>query len=248
MRNIRFLSSLFILIICGTLISFSQTGLRGAVLSLEHKSKLDAPKIMQFDEPAVEQKSTTLAVLYSVLLPGMGELYAGSFETGKYYLMADAGLWLTYGGFQLHGQWLRQDARSFAQQHAQTNADGKDDQFEVNLGNFNTVADYNEAKLRDRDYNLVYDPNSNYAWKWDSDANRLQYKDLRIRSDQVFQNSKFVLGALVLNRIISAFSAGRAVAAYNKSLAESGNWRINATVSGGILSAHGVELRLTKEF
>lgn len=247
MRAIRF-SSMFILLLSGTAVAFSQADLRKAVLTLEHKMDFDAPKAMGFDEPASDSKSTTIAVVYSLLLPGMGELYAGSFETGKYYLMADAGLWLTYGGFQLHGQWLRQDARLFAQQHAQANTDGKDDQFEVNLGNFSTVADYNEAKLRDRDYNLMYDPNSNYAWKWDSDATRLQYKNLRIRSDEVFQNSKFVLGALVLNRIISAFSAGRAVAAYNKSLAESGNWRINAAVSGGILSAHGIELRLTKEF
>lgn len=248
MRTIRFSVSMIALFLFGTGILFSQAGLREAVLRLEHEIDGDAPKIMRFDESVQDSKSTTLAVLYSLLLPGMGELYAGNFETGKYYLMADAGLWLTYGGFRLHGQWLRQDARSFAQQHAQASTGDKDDQFEVNLGNFNTVADYNEAKLRDRDYNLMYDPNSNYAWKWESDATRLQYKNLRIRSDEAFQNSKFVIGALVLNRIISAFSAGRAVAAFNKSLAESGNWRMNATVSGGILNAHGIELRLTKEF
>jgi hypothetical protein len=58
-------------------------------------------------KPALEdagERSVTLAVLYSLLLPGMGELYAGNFSSGKYYLIADAGLWLGYGGFQYYGR------------------------------------------------------------------------------------------------------------------------------------------------
>ena len=43
--------------------------------------------------PAPEsKKSVMLAVVASLIVPGMGELYAGSFETGKYYLIAEGGL------------------------------------------------------------------------------------------------------------------------------------------------------------
>jgi hypothetical protein len=202
-------------------------------------------------KPALQdagEKSVTLAVLYSLLLPGMGELYAGNFSSGKYYLIADAGLWLGYGGFQYYGRWLRTDARSYATQHAGANFDSKDEQFEVNIGNFNSVEEYNDARLRDRNFDMLYDPQSSYAWRWEDDASRLQFKDQRIRSDEVFQGARFVVGALVLNRIISAISAGRSASAYNRSLVDESAWRFGADVSGGILQPHGLELKITRRF
>ncbi|HAL55990.1 MAG: hypothetical protein UX72_C0010G0003 [Parcubacteria group bacterium GW2011_GWA2_47_10] len=203
---------------------------------------------LDIESPTRSSKSVLLAVVSSLILPGMGELYADNFSTGKYSLMVEAGLWLTYGGFQAHGQWLREDARSFALQHGNAFLDGKDSQFEVNLGNFTTVEEYNEAKLRNRQYELMYDPNSSFAWRWDNDGNRLTFKNQRIRSDEVLQNSKFVLGALVLNRIISAFSAGRSAAAYNRSLSSQGAWRLDTHVLGGRQFGNGIELRVTRDF
>lgn len=203
-------------------------------------------RILQSSEES--SKSILLAAVYSLVLPGVGELYAENFESGKYFLIADGGLWLTYAGFQLHGTWLRDDARSFARQHAGTEISDKDQQFEVNIGNFNTVAEYNEAKLRNRQYDLLYDPNSSYRWSWNSDINRMKYRDLRIRSDEVFQNSRFIVGALVINRLISAFSAGRAAALHNKARQVQTTWRLNASIDGGLQRAHGILVNVSKDF
>jgi hypothetical protein len=204
--------------------------------------------VMQF-APSLqaERKSVPIAIALSLVLPGMGELYAGNFQSGKYLLAADAGLWLTYGGFQLYGDWLRRDARSFATQRAGASFENKDEQFEVNIGNFLSVEDYNEAKLRNRQFDLLYDPKSTYAWRWSSDADRLRFREQRIRSDESYRNSKFVLGALVLNRIISAFSAGRAAARGNGTQADA-LWRISADVSGGTFNPHGIEIQVSRSF
>ena len=40
-----------------------------------------------------QKKNTGLAILYSALLPGMGELYAGDYSSGKYFTIADGVLW-----------------------------------------------------------------------------------------------------------------------------------------------------------
>jgi hypothetical protein len=170
--------------------------------------------------PAPEsKKSVMLAVVASLLVPGMGELYAGSFETGKYYLMAEGGLWLTYSGFRMHSNWLLQDAQTFASQHANANFNNKDDQYSVNIGNFNTTAEYNDAKSRNRDYELMYQStNPDYQWNWDTDANRLRFKDIRIQSGDVKNNAKFIIGAVTVNHLLSAFFAGKKTAAYNRSL------------------------------
>jgi len=195
-----------------------------------------------------DKKSVMVAIGYSLILPGLGELYADNFRSGRYFMGADAALWITYGGFRSYGRWLKQDAQTFASQHADANFDGKGDQFSVDLGNFSNVYDYNEAKLRNRQFDLLYDPNSNFAWQWTSDGDRAHYKHLRIRGDAVLRNSQFVIGVLVLNRIISAISAARSVSEYNRSVPALRSWQLRTGVVRGVLSSQALELTLIREF
>ena len=162
-------------------------------------------------------------------------------------MAADGALWLTYAGFSLQGSWIRSDARLFADQHSGASFQGKDEQFDVNIGNFLSLIDYNNAKLRNREFNLLYNGPAD-QWQWDSDAHRLDYRGLRIRSDQMFQNARFVIGALVVNRIVSAFSAWRSVSGANRQNAANDYWRLKADVLGGPANAHGVGFTLTKIF
>lgn len=201
-----------------------------------------------FDAPsqneAPQEKSVLLAAGLSLILPGMGELYADNFGTGKYFLIADGVLWLTYAGLSVSSTWVQGDADLYVTQHAGAALSGKGEQFRVDVGNYMTVYEYNEAKLRAREYANVYDPVQFY-WSWDSDPNRNAYRDLRISSDRLERNATFVLGALVVNRLISAFVAGRSAASYNKGLRESRSWNLGARVVGGIINPHGIELKLT---
>jgi hypothetical protein len=187
----------------------------------------------QSGETSPGRRSVFLAVAASVILPGAGEYYAGNFqESGRYSLAAEAALWITYAGFHLHGTWVRNDARAFGTQMAGVTFNGKDNDFEVNLGNYLTVADYNDAKLRSREFDKIYtDPA--YAWAWTSDADRSQFREERIRSDRIFQAAKFAVAGLVVNRVISAFAAGRGAAAANRA-ARRAEWGIgmNAGVDG----------------
>ena len=81
-----------------------------------------APELV-FREQEVK-KSIGLAIVYSLLLPGMGELYAGSFQTGRYFLAAEGALWITLAGFDIYGNALRDDSREFAAAHAGEEARG----------------------------------------------------------------------------------------------------------------------------
>ncbi len=195
------------------------------------------------------RKSVLLAVAASLLLPGMGELYAGSFETGKYHLIAEGGLWLTYSGFRMHSDWLLQDAKTYAKNHAGTDLSSKDDQFLVDIGNFNTTEEYNDAKGRNREYNLIYQPaQTAYQWNWDTEANRLKFKDMRIHSGEVKNSSKFIIGAIAVNHILSAFSAGKKAAAYNRSLAASDDLEINTYTLNNGSTVDGLGISITAHF
>ncbi len=165
-----------------------------------------------------EKKSPFLAVVYSLILPGAGEYYTNRFDVGKYSFAGEAALWILYTGMNMHGYQVRNDGRAFARLHAGFNDENKNDDYYVNVSNFLSVNDFNEKRLRDRDYKSIYDPNSNLAWSWDSDANRKKFRDMRVSADEVLNNTKFVVIAMIANRVFSAINAARLTSNYNSDL------------------------------
>lgn len=200
------------------------------------------------DPGAREKKTIALAALYSLLLPGMGEIYAGDDGSGKYFTIAEGALWITLGSVHWYATWLQNDARAFAGQHASVVTENKTDQYFVDIGNFSNTYTYNQGVLRAREYFKTYDPNSNFAWNWDSDASRAQFRDMRIAGDEMFNNTKFIAAAIGLNHLISAVNAGRIALAYNKMIDQAALIDVHAGVMGTLLHPHGVVITLTKHF
>jgi len=207
------------------------------------------PSIFQEAGAAEEgRKNVGLGVLYSLLLPGMGELYAGGYGSGKYFTSVEGVLWLTLGAIDLHARSLQDDARSFASQHAGFDQSGKDDSYFINVGNFPDVWSYNEAVLRDRDAYKLYDPFSSEFWQWDSGANRELYRDQRVASDQMFNNTRFVFAAIAVNHVLSAINAARLIVSGNRALSPEEPLEIGASVLGGMAHPHGIALSVTRRF
>jgi TM2 domain-containing membrane protein YozV len=192
-----------------------------------------------------QKKSVLLAVTLSLILPGMGELYAGNFRAGKYHLIAEGGIWLAFTSLRLHSTWERQDAHSFAAEHAGVDYNGKNSQYDVDIGSFMTLEDFNNTNLLNREYDLMYS-GSSYAWNWDSDADRQKFKNLRIQSDADFNNSKFVIAVAVVNRLISAFRVGRFVANQNSLLSE--NWNFQFLPYADTMLNSGFSFHIEKSF
>src|SRR4030095_703285 len=116
------------------------------------------------------KKSPGLAFLYSLIVPGLGHVYANKFETGKYFIIAEAAAWLTYVVFSGYGNWLLDDASRYSETHAGVNLSDKekDDKFFTNIANYNNVYEYNDEKLRFGEYDEVYDTEGSYSFYWDS--------------------------------------------------------------------------------
>lgn len=217
-----------------------------ARLDLLSAVPLAADDGVQVTVPA--KKSVGLAVLYSLLVPGMGELYADGFSSGKYFLIAEGALWLGYAAVEIHANDMRNGARSYAVAHAGVNTTGKDDDFFVDIGNFMTVEEYNEKRLRDREVGRLYDPLAGYSWRWDADASRLAYKDQRIASEDMYNNRKFVGIAILVNHIVSAINAARCAISYNRSQEALGELQLSSRVLGEVGRAHGVAVTVARTF
>ncbi len=179
---------------------------------------------LQFQEP-MQKKSPGLAILYSLLLPGMGELYAGGYESGKYFTIADGVLWGTLAGFNIYGNWKQNNYESFASANAGADFTGKDSDFRANVSVYMSWEQYNKDMDLNGNYEKVYKSQS-YYWNWQSNDQRKEYRDMWTSSEAAFNNLRFVAGALILNRVISVVNAVRLVSAYNKNLAQQVSWNV----------------------
>jgi hypothetical protein len=172
-----------------------------------------------------KKKSAPLAILYSLLLPGMGELYAERFDSGKYFTIADGVLWGVFAGFEIYGNWQEKNYKSFAETIGGVNLDGKDSDYFANIGNYQSIDEYNAEMDLNEYYSKVYNTSTHY-WKWANTDQRREYRNMWSKSENAYNNVRFVVGALILNRVVSVINAVRLVAAYNKNLQKEVSWNI----------------------
>jgi hypothetical protein len=225
---------------------YAQTGEKTSLLQLQNnfaQAKPQPNQIDLFNAPKLTKKNPGLAVCLSLLLPGMGELYAGSFESGKYFTMADALLWGTVIGMNTYGNWKRDNYKSFAQTYGGISTQGKDEDYYANMCDYVSVDDYNRYMDLQGEYNKVYN-GVKYSWNWGSDARRKEYRDMWRSSEQAFNNIRFAVGALILNRIISVVNAVRLVAAHNKEVEKQSNVDVSFSPSYLENMAVGITLNI----
>ena len=191
---------------------------------------------------ANEKKSPFLAAVYSLVLPGAGEWYANRFDVGRYSFAAEAALWVLYLGMENFGYQIQIDSRSFARIHAGFDDVNKNDNYYVNVSNYNNTFDFNERRLQDRNSRALYDPYSNMNWNWDNEANRIKFREMRISSATVLNNTKFVATAIIANRLFSAINAARLTANYNSQL----NFSVSPTGYNTIYD--GFTLKISAQF
>jgi hypothetical protein len=220
---------LLTIIFLGT-VSFTQSQ---NLLTLENEIRKSSPgeNVLTNVSPAESvKKSTGLAIIYSLLLPGMGELYAGSYSSGKYFTIAEGALWGIFIGMNSYANWQKDRYKSFAASEGEVNLAGKDADYFSTISQYINIEEYNNAKALERNFDEMYNP-STYYWKWESIEERRAYRSMWLSSEQTFNDVRFVVGALIVNRIISAINAVRLVSAYNKRASEEMGWNISVGLS-----------------
>src|SRR5258706_638943 len=143
------------------------------------------------------KKSPGLAMIYSLIVPGMGQLYTKRFDVGKYFLISEAALWTAFASFTVYGNWLLTDAYNYSVLHAGVvkGDKTKDDNFWVNISNYDNVEQYNNDMLEKGNYDQVYYPGSGFDFFWDNVANRENYRVDKLAGDRIKNDRLFVVGA-----------------------------------------------------
>ncbi len=184
------------------------------------------------------RKSPALAAFASFVVPGLGELYAGKYNVGKYSTIAEVSLWAIYTGIEMYSNQVRNDAINYARIYSGADVQGKPSQFFVDIGNFLNTTDYNIKKIHDGTYGLIYSGPS-YQWQWQSDADRAKFKNMRVKADAYLNYGRYTLAVIFLNHLVSAIDAARLVANLNASAESS---------LGNAPGTEGVYLKLAAAF
>jgi hypothetical protein len=176
--------------------------------------------------------SATKAVLYSLLLPGLGDYQLGNKGRATAFFAAEGIIWISYATFEVQGHQRQDDYEQLAVQFAGVSRTGHSDDFYARVREFDNSDQY-EADVKNTGRQDIYDEThslesinadalENYfvtnrvsdyePWTWASLDRRLQYSEVRSSSKTSYRRADYMLAAAVANRLVSAvvaFTAAR---------------------------------------
>jgi hypothetical protein len=200
------------------------------------------------DEP---ESNSRIAMLYSLILPGLGEYTLGHHDRAKVFFVAEGAIWTSYAVFQVQGSHRKSIYQEFAAVHAGV-PKRNDDEFYRIIGNYvssdgpfsaneqvrrEARAYYPDDRAQQEAYIQEHAYTGNDSWQWDSDATFSRYQDMRDASLSAYHNSEFSLGLLVANRLISVVDTGILAGQKKREVTPSTGfrWNIEADPAGARL-------------
>jgi hypothetical protein len=169
---------------------------------------------------ASKPKSGKKALLYSLLLPGTGELYLGHSGRATGFFVAEGLIWTSFIYWTVAEDMRQDDYIEQAQLNAGVGVSSAADSYWSLVGQYISSSgdgpDTYEEQLRIDARNLYPDdpaaqdayvnenlPQGDEAWSWTSLALQDNYVATRQSAQQADNNAEYSIAAAVLNRIIS---------------------------------------------
>lgn len=155
-----------------------------------------------------ETKNPKAAAFLSLLVPGLGELYAGGPRSGRFFLFTEGALWSGLALFEHLESTRRDNFRAYAAAHAGLNTDGKSDTFLEEVTAYESIYARNahERFVGGENADLLDETPEN-AWEWDSAESRSEFRVLRRKANSARQKGLLFVGGLLFNRFASAINA-----------------------------------------
>lgn len=149
------------------------------------------------------------AFVRSLLVPGWGHYYANSdqWTRGQVHLGTEIALIVSFFGFSIRANNLEDQYETLASLRAHVDISERSRAFQLAIGDFNSLQEYNDFQLRSRNWNRLYEDHPANRWNWETEEDRNNYNNLRSDVDRVKNQLPAILGLMVVNRVVSALSA-----------------------------------------
>lgn len=213
-------------------------------------SSLIAKEVEEFENPVIgsiasrpKRKSMPKAMMFSLMVPGLGDFYAGNRGTGKLLLGTEIAIWLGYLGFQYYGNIQTDAFMLFAHENAGANQGRKDEVYFDAVEVYRSSSEYNSYVYEDARLLYPDDPerqneyvqDNGYfgldAWEWQEQTKFREYRKMRIATRETYQRAVFMAGFAILNRLVAAVTSSRNVRNHNRRI-EQMQWGIQLKPNG----------------
>ena len=144
-------------------------------------------------------------VVKSLIMPGWGEKALDNSKRARLFSNIEISLWTACIGSYTFSYHQMLKYKSFAVEHAGIPSTGRHEKYWVDIGNYIDIDAHNNEHLRWRYIDELYDESA--KWLWDSRKNMKKFEDMRIRSDYYAKTGEYIIGAIVLNHLISGIDA-----------------------------------------
>ena len=153
-------------------------------------------------------KSPPKAALLSILLPGLGERYAGGRKSAKFFLFTEGVFWTGLFAFQKLNTTRENTFRAYAATRAGATAGKRPNSHYDRLSAYDSIYDYN-ARLQyvEGASSMPLPETPDNFWEWDSQASRQHFRTLRSKATWARTRGFLFAGALIFNRFASALNA-----------------------------------------
>lgn len=197
------------------------------------------------DEPkkpvseGVQVVNPKTAMLYSLLLPGLGQQAAGHGERARVFYAIEAGIWTSFAIFRVQGDQRQDRYIEYAEFTAGVDAAGKDDDYWRTLAQYER-SDPGPASANEfvrRQARALYPGDivaqqqyfsengyfENETWDWQNADNLAQYQTLRSKSLDSYDKAELSIFAAIANRVVSVIDAARVAGQANRAANDSGS-------------------------
>lgn len=203
------------------------------------------------EEPApalavtLDGKNPRLAMLFSLILPGLGEQYLGHSGRAKAFFVTEGAIWTSFAAFRIQGNHRKNLYKEYADVFAGV-PPRNDEDFYRTIGNFissdgpfsanesirrQARANFPNSLQKQQEFYDQYAYTGDNAWTWESAARWQQYQDMRSASLDAIHRSNLSLGLLVANRLLSVIDAG--IIAARRSRAHTNAARVSWNLEAG---------------
>jgi hypothetical protein len=160
------------------------------------------------------------ALLYSLLLPGLGELSMGEKGRATGFFIAEGLIWANYTYWTVSGNMRQDNYVEQAQLNAGVGVSKESDDYWRLVGQYESSSgegpgSYEEQLRREARDTYPSDPaaqdafvaehlpTGDHAWSWSTAALQAEYLDTRESSNRANNKAKYSFAAAILNRVVS---------------------------------------------
>lgn len=185
----------------------------------------EEPKPVEMEADGPNRVSPGRAMLYSLILPGLGQQYAGRPERARLSYVIEGAIWTSFAAFRIQSSNQKDRFIEFAQRFGGVNPAGKDDEYWRLIANYQEsegdAGSANEFVRRqaralypdDRAAQQAYEQANGYfgdmAWDWQTSDNLARYKQLRSRSIDSHDRGRYSIALALVHRVVSVIDVAR---------------------------------------